>query len=58
LLVLEVGGSGPGKDWGMYFSAAASSENDQGSINLASKTAPLPWSRPSRVAAITERLGA
>jgi hypothetical protein len=27
---------------GMYFSAAASSENDHGSMNLASKTAPLP----------------
>ena len=26
----------------MCFSAAASSENDQGSMNLASKTAPLP----------------
>src|SRR4029077_20135721 len=27
--------------WAMYFSAAASSENDQGSINLASKTASV-----------------
>jgi hypothetical protein len=27
----------------MYFSAAASSENDQGSMNLASNTASLPW---------------
>ena len=26
--------------WAMYFSAAASSENDQGSMNLASNTAP------------------
>jgi len=31
---------------------AASSENDQGSMNLASNTAPLPSTRPSRVAAI------
>ena len=31
---------------GMYFSAAASSENDHGSMNLASNTAPLP--RPGR----------
>ena len=36
----------------MYFSAAASSENDHGSMNLASNTAPLPSTRPSRVAAI------
>ena len=28
--------------WAMYFSAAASSENDHGSMNLASNTAPLP----------------
>src|SRR5258706_11678672 len=38
--------------WAMYFSAAASSENDQGSMNLASKTAPISSTRPSRVAAI------
>src|SRR5436853_6943910 len=36
----------------MYFSAAASSENDQGSINLASNTASVPSTMPSRVAAI------
>jgi hypothetical protein len=34
------------------FSAAAFSENDQGSMNLASKTAPLPSTMPSRVAPI------
>ena len=42
---------------GMYFSAAASSENDQGSMNLASNTAPLPSTRPSRVAAIQRSAG-
>ena len=42
---------------GMYFSAAASSENDQGSMNLASNTASLPWTRPSRVAAIQRSTG-
>src|SRR5947209_1675227 len=36
----------------MYFSAAASSENDQGSINLASNTASVSSTMPSRVAAI------
>src|SRR5229473_441019 len=36
----------------MYFSADASSENDHGSINLASNTAPVPSTMPSRVAAI------
>src|SRR6266508_553318 len=36
----------------MYFSAAASSENDQGSMNLDSNTAPVPSTMPSRVAAI------
>jgi hypothetical protein len=36
----------------MYFSAAASSENDQGSINLASNTTSVPSTIPSRVAAI------
>ena len=36
----------------MYFSAAASSENDQGSMNLASNTAPVASTMPSRVAAI------
>src|ERR1700676_5483104 len=34
------------------FSAAASSENDQGSMNLASNTAPVPATVPSRVAPI------
>src|SRR5215472_416264 len=38
--------------WAIYFSAAASSEKDQGSMNLASKTAPIPSTTPSRVAAI------
>ena len=32
--------------------AAASSENDHGSMNLASNTAPVCSTRPSRVAAI------
>src|SRR2546428_563215 len=36
----------------MYFSAAASSENDQGSMNLASNTASVPSTMPSRVATI------
>ena len=35
---------------GIYFSAAASSENDQGSMNLDSNTASLACMRPSRVA--------
>src|SRR5262245_61498001 len=39
---------------GIYFSAAASSENDQGSINLASNTASVPSTMPSRVADIQE----
>src|SRR6516225_8473019 len=38
--------------WALYFSAAPSSENDQGSINLASNTASVPSTIPSRVAAI------
>src|SRR5579862_6185621 len=38
--------------WGMYFSAAASSENDHGSMNLASNTAPVGSITPSSVAAI------
>src|SRR5436309_13700876 len=37
---------------GMYFSAATASENDQGSMNFASKTAPVCSTVPSRVAAI------
>src|SRR5215813_7039379 len=36
----------------IYFSAAASSENDQGSMNLDSKTAPVDSTMPSRVATI------
>src|SRR4051794_18160449 len=46
--------------WGMCFSAALSSEKDQGSMNLASNTAPVCWTRPSRVAPIqrnTQRAG-
>src|SRR5215468_10780258 len=38
--------------WAMYFSAAASSENDHGSMNLDSKTASVPSTVPSRVAII------
>src|SRR2546422_8830435 len=38
--------------WAIYFSAAASSENDHGSMNLASNTASVPFTMPSRVAAI------
>src|SRR5262249_40183215 len=38
--------------WAIYFSAAASSENDHGSMNLASNTASVPSTIPSRVAAI------
>jgi hypothetical protein len=36
----------------MCFSAAASSEKVQGSMNLASKTAPVPSTKPSSVADI------
>ena len=43
--------------WAIYFSAAASSENDQGSMNLASKTAPVASIRPSRVAPIHRTIG-
>src|SRR6516162_10923268 len=42
---------------GMYFSAAVSSENDQGSMNLASNTAPVASTRPSSVAAIQRSTG-
>src|SRR6516165_1589474 len=42
---------------GIYFSAAASSENDQGSMNLASNTAPVASTRPSSVAAIQRSTG-
>src|SRR5258706_14693148 len=38
--------------WAMYFSAAASSENDHGSMNLASNTDSVSSTIPSRVAAI------
>src|SRR5262245_19960166 len=38
--------------WAMYFSAAVSSENDQGSMNLASNIASVSSMMPSRVAAI------
>src|SRR6266511_2471183 len=38
--------------WAIYFSAAASSENDHGSMNLDSKTAPVASTVPSRVATI------
>jgi hypothetical protein len=38
--------------WAMRFSAAASSENDQGSMNSASNTVPVPSTTPSSVAAI------
>ena len=43
--------------WAMCFSAAASSENDHGSMNLASNTAPLPSTTPSSVAAIQRITG-
>src|SRR5262249_6056823 len=43
--------------WAIYFWAAASSENDQGSMNLDSKTAPVPSTRPSRVAARNRMAG-
>src|SRR5262249_27100284 len=38
--------------WAMYFSAAAYSENDHGSMSLDSKTAPVASTVPSRVATI------
>src|SRR3954469_14461099 len=41
----------------MCFSAAASSENAQGSMNFASNTASVRSTRPSSVAAIQERIG-
>src|SRR5580704_19397808 len=41
----------------MCFSAATSSENDHGSMNLASKTAPVPSTTPSSVAAIHRTTG-
>jgi hypothetical protein len=41
----------------MYFSAAASSENAHGSMNLVSNTASLPSIRPSKVAAIQRSAG-
>jgi len=44
-------------NWAICFSAAPSSENDQGSMNLASKTAPVPSTIPSSVAAIQRLTG-
>ena len=41
----------------MCFSAAASSENDQGSMNFASNTAPVASTIPSRVAPIQRFTG-
>ena len=41
----------------MCFSTAPSSENDQGNMNLASNTAPLPSTIPSSVAAIQRITG-
>ena len=41
----------------MCFSAAASSENDHGSMNFASNTAPVPSTMPSSVAAIQRITG-
>src|SRR5258708_35338406 len=43
--------------WAMCFSAAASSENDHGSMNLASNTAPVSLTSPSSVAAIQGMVG-
>src|ERR1700738_2925124 len=43
--------------WGICFSAADSSENDQGSMNFASKTAPVLSTMPSSVAAIQRITG-
>src|ERR1700738_4047301 len=43
--------------WAICFSAAASSENDQGSMNFASNTAPEPSTAPSSVAAIQRITG-
>jgi hypothetical protein len=43
--------------WAMCFSAAASSENDHGSMNFASNTALVPSTTPSRVAAIQRITG-
>src|SRR6516225_6397963 len=43
--------------WAMCFPAATSSENDQGSMNFASKTAPLSAISPSSVAPIQRSTG-
>jgi len=43
--------------WAKCFSAAASSENDHGSMNFASKTASGPSTIPSTVAAIQRITG-
>jgi hypothetical protein len=45
------------RTWAMYFSAAASSENDHGRMNLASNTASVPSTIPSRVATIQLEIG-
>ena len=42
---------------GMHFATAASSENDQGSMNLASNTASRSLTNPSSVAAKKRRTG-
>src|SRR5262249_33233230 len=44
-----------GWTWAIYSSAAASSKNDQGSMNLDSKTAPMLSTPPSTFAAIRGR---
>src|SRR6478735_8021491 len=43
--------------WAICFAAAASSEKAHGSMNLASNTAPVPSTTPSRVAAIQRKTG-
>src|SRR6266542_3089415 len=43
--------------WDMYFSDAASSENDHGSMNLATNTVPVLATNPSRVAPIQRTMG-
>jgi len=43
--------------WAICFSAAASSEKDHGSMNFASKTAPLSFTSPSSVATIHLLIG-
>ena len=43
--------------WAICLSAAACSENDHGNMNLASNTAPVSSTRPSKVAAIQTIVG-